>query len=534
MAYTALYRKWRPNVFDDVKGQDHVVTTLKNQIIADRIGHAYLFCGTRGTGKTTIAKIFAKAVNCENPVNGSPCCKCAMCKSISENRSMNVIEIDAASNNGIDNIRQIREDVKHSPIEGKYTVYIIDEVHALSDDAFNALLKTLEEPPSYIIFILATTEVHSILPTIVSRCQRFDFKRISVETITARLTELAELEGIKAPEKALKYIAKAADGGMRDALSMLDKCVSYYYGQELTYDKVLEALGAVDTEIFSDLFRNVFFGNVKAAIKIVEQVVFEGRELSQFVNDFTWYLRNLMLVKTSDNDIEEVLDVTTESFAKMRRESDAVELDVIMRYIRVFSELSGSIKFAAQKRIMLEMAIIKLCKPSMENDTESLADRIRQIEEKLENGVFAVKNDTATNIDSDTDTQVEKKPVKKEKAELPKALSDDVKKVPSLWHKIVPKLKDDFARSMFSQVNFTATRDNMLTIVMNNTITASIINRDGMKDELNKAIDEEVGAHVEIEVIGQSDKERFSDTYTDLRSISEALNFEIEEEDDNG
>ena len=534
MAYTALYRKWRPNVFDDVKGQDHVVTTLKNQIIADRIGHAYLFCGTRGTGKTTIAKIFAKAVNCENPVNGSPCCKCAMCKSISENRSMNVIEIDAASNNGIDNIRQIREDVKHSPIEGKYTVYIIDEVHALSDDAFNALLKTLEEPPSYIIFILATTEVHSILPTIVSRCQRFDFKRISVETITARLTELAELEGIKAPEKALKYIAKAADGGMRDALSMLDKCVSYYYGQELTYDKVLEALGAVDTEIFSDLFRNVFFGNVKEAIKIVDQVVFEGRELSQFVNDFTWYLRNLMLVKTSDNDIEEVLDVTTESFAKMRRESDAVELDVIMRYIRVFSELSGSIKFASQKRIMLEMAIIKLCKPSMENDTESLADRIRQIEEKLENGVFAVRNDTAANIDSDTDKQVEKKPVKKEKAELPKALSDDVKKVPSLWHKIVPKLKDDFARSMFSQVNFTATRDNMLTIVMNNTITASIINRDGMKDELNKAIDEEVGAHVEIEVIGQSDKERFSDTYTDLRSISEALNFEIEEEDDNG
>ena len=315
---------------------------------------------------------------------------------------------------------------------------------------------------------------------------------------------------------------------------MLDKCVSYYYGQELTYDKVLEALGAVDTEIFSDLFRNVFFGNVKAAIKIVEQVVFEGRELSQFVNDFTWYLRNLMLVKTSDNDIEEVLDVTTESFAKMRRESDAVELDVIMRYIRVFSELSGSIKFASQKRIMLEMAIIKLCKPSMENDTESLADRIRQIEEKLENGVFAVRNDTAANVDSDTDKQVEKKPVKKEKAELPKALSDDVKKVPSLWHKIVPKLKDDFARSMFSQVNFTATRDNMLTIVMNNTITASIINRDGMKDELNKAIDEEVGAHVEIEVIGQSDKERFSDTYTDLRSISEALNFEIEEEDDNG
>lgn len=536
MSYTALYRKWRPDNFDDVKGQEHVVTTLKNQIIADRIGHAYLFCGTRGTGKTTVAKIFAKAVNCENPVDGSPCGHCAMCKSISENRSMNVIEIDAASNNGIDNIRQIREDVKHAPIEGKYTVYIIDEVHALSDDAFNALLKTLEEPPSYIIFILATTEVQSILATIVSRCQRFDFKRISIDTITGRLRELADAEGVSVEEKALRYIAKSADGGMRDALSMMDMCISFYYGKELTYDKVLEVLGAVDTEIFSELLRFVIFGNVKEAFKIIENVIFEGRDLTQFVSDFAWYLRNLMLVKTSDDDIEEVLDITSESYKRMRKESDVVELEVIMRYLRIFSALSSEIKYAAQKRIMLEMAIIKLCKPSMESTPDSLLDRVRQLEDKLENGNFTVGVTTTVNADGESvvsQNMPAAKP-KKEKAPLPNALSEDIKKVPALWHKIVPKIKDDFLKSMFTTVNFTAVKDNVLTIVMLNNTTAGVINRDGSKEVINNLIDEEIGAHVEIEVIGQSDGERFSDTYTDLRTLSEVLNYEIEEEEDDG
>ena len=226
MSYTALYRKFRPDNFKDVKGQDHIVTTLKNQIQADRIGHAYLFCGTRGTGKTSIAKLFAKTVNCENPVDGSPCGVCASCKSIAAGASMNVIEIDAASNNGVDNIREIVDEVSYSPAEGKYKVYIIDEVHMLSIGAFNALLKTLEEPPSYVIFILATTEVHKIPITILSRCQRYDFKRISIETITARMQELMDAEGVKVEEKALRYVAKTADGSMRDALSLLDQCIA--------------------------------------------------------------------------------------------------------------------------------------------------------------------------------------------------------------------------------------------------------------------------------------------------------------------
>ncbi len=273
MSYTALYRKFRPTRFSDVKGQDHIVTTLKNQISADRIGHAYLFCGTRGTGKTTTAKIFAKAVNCEHPKEGNPCGECASCKAIGSGVSMNVIEIDAASNSGVDNIREIREEVSYSPTEGKYKVYIIDEVHMLSTGAFNALLKTLEEPPSYVIFILATTETHKIPVTILSRCQRYDFRRITVGTIKNRLAALMEQEQVEVEERALTYIAKVADGSMRDALSLLDQCIAFYLGEKLTYDHVLEVLGAVDMDVFSSLFQQICAQQLPAVIRQIEQVI---------------------------------------------------------------------------------------------------------------------------------------------------------------------------------------------------------------------------------------------------------------------
>ena len=288
MSYMALYRKFRPGEFEDVKGQDHISQTLQNQIKANRIGHAYLFCGTRGTGKTSVAKIFAKAVNCERPLNGSPCGECETCRAISEGRSMNVIEIDAASNNGVDNIREIREEVAYRPTEGKYKVYIIDEVHMLSIGAFNALLKTLEEPPEYVIFILATTEAHKIPITILSRCQRYDFKRISIDTISQRLLDLMEREQVEVEERAIRYIAKAADGSMRDALSLLDQCIAFYLGQKLTYDHVLEVLGAVDTEVFSRLLREIISRDVGKVLKSVEDLVMQGRELGQLTTDFTW------------------------------------------------------------------------------------------------------------------------------------------------------------------------------------------------------------------------------------------------------
>lgn len=337
MSYTALYRKFRPVEFEDVKGQEHIITTLKNQIEANRIGHAYLFCGTRGTGKTTVAKIFAKAVNCEHPVNGSPCGECAMCRSIAAGTSMNVIEIDAASNNGVDNIREIREEVAYRPTEGKYKVYIIDEVHMLSIGAFNALLKTLEEPPEYVIFILATTEVHKIPITILSRCQHYDFKRISIETITDRMRDLMQEEQVEVEEKALRYVAKAADGSMRDALSLLDQCIAFYLGQKLTYDNVLEVLGAVDTDVFSRLLRSVIRRDVPKVLDIVDDLVMQGRELTQLATDFTWYLRNLLLVKTSDN-IEDVLDVSTENMLQLQRSERSLQPDLFLlpRYHPVF------------------------------------------------------------------------------------------------------------------------------------------------------------------------------------------------------
>lgn len=393
MSYMALYRKWRPDEFEEVKGQEHVVTTLKNQITHDRIGHAYLFCGTRGTGKTTVAKLFAKAVNCEHPLeDGSPCGGCATCRAIREGSSLNVIEIDAASNNGVDNIREIREEVQYSPTDGKYKVYIIDEVHMLSIGAFNALLKTLEEPPSYVIFILATTEAHKIPITIVSRCQRYDFRRISLETIQERLSELLGREGIEAEEQAVRYVAKAADGSMRDALSLLDQCIAFYLGQKLTYDKVLEVLGAVDVEVFERLLRQVAAGDTMGALKVVDEVVWQGRELSQFVLDFTWYMRNLLLIKVSD-DVGDQLEMTAENLGAMRELAQGIEIHALMRYMRIFSELSGRIRYATQKRVVLEMAVIKLTTPQMEVDTDALLERIRSLEKRMDEGAFSLSEE---------------------------------------------------------------------------------------------------------------------------------------------
>ncbi len=383
MSYTALYRKFRPDSFADVKGQDHIVTTLKNQLKAKRIGHAYLFTGTRGTGKTTMAKLFAKMVNCENPTEDAPCGQCGVCRAIAAGASMNVVEIDAASNNGVDNIREIIDEVSYSPTEGNYKVYIIDEVHMLSAGAFNALLKTLEEPPSYVIFILATTEVHKLPVTILSRCQRYDFKRISIDTIAARMDELTKAEGVEVEEKALRYIAKAADGSLRDGLSLLDQCIAFHMDKALTYADVLDVLGAVDTEVFSRLLRGIVLAEVLDCMNVLEDVVMQGRELSQFVTDFTWYLRNLMLVTTSD-DLEDVIDMSSENLARLKEEAQVVSLAQIIRYIRVFSELSNQLRYAANKRILTEIALIKLCKPQMETDESALLERLRQVEEKLQ------------------------------------------------------------------------------------------------------------------------------------------------------
>lgn len=505
MSYMALYRKFRPNEFEDVKGQDAIVRTLKNQIEADRIGHAYLFCGTRGTGKTTVAKIFAKAVNCEHPVDGSPCGECAVCKAIAAGNSMNVIEIDAASNNGVDNIREIREEVAYRPTEGRYKVYIIDEVHMLSAGAFNALLKTLEEPPSYVIFILATTESHKIPVTIQSRCQRYDFHRISIDTIAGRLRELMEKEQIPVEEKALRYVAKAGDGSMRDALSLLDQCIAFYLGQELTFDKVLEVLGTVDTEVFSKLLRKVLEQDVTSCIHILEDLLVNGKELGQFVNDFTWYLRNLLLVKTSE-DAEEVLDVSSENLKALQEESQLIDTDTLMRYIRVLSELSNNLRNATQKRVLVEVGLIKLCKPAMETNLDSVLDRIRVLEEQMEKGIpmaavqslpgYAGMNDgIPVQPTQAAPSAPEKKPEK--------AAPEDLQRIKENWKNIVMQTQGMFKTFLTTAVpKYNGnTGENKLYVEFSNDLAQTCVDDPDKKQLLEDLILQMTGKTVEVEML---------------------------------
>ena len=525
MSYTAMYRRFRPTTFEEVKGQDAIVTTLKNQIRSDRIGHAYLFCGTRGTGKTSIAKLFAKSVNCEHPVDGSPCGECASCKAIAEGRSMNVVEIDAASNNGVDNIREIVNEVAYSPTEGKYRVYIIDEVHMLSAGAFNALLKTLEEPPSYVIFILATTEANKIPVTILSRCQRYDFKRLTVEQIEERMKEALAAAGEELPieEKALKYLAKSADGAMRDAWSLLDQCLAFHFGHELTYDMVLDVLGAVDTSVFSKLLRCVIARDVAGCIGVLEEIVLQGRDMSQFVSDFTWYLRNLLLVKTSGDSCEEVIDISSENLARLKEEAQQIEVDAIMRDIRCFSELSGRIRYAGQKRVLIEMALIRLCRPEMETNEDTLLERIRKLEqtvEQIESGSIAVAA-----LPAGQPTVQAAAPVRK--AELPKAVPEEIKEIVAKWPRVAGSAQQPM-KSYLKNARLSLGGDNRLLLVVEDGLASDyFIKEPAHKGALEQLLAELTGRQIEVEVRSVHSKQEMESSYVDLTRV---IHMDIEEE----
>ena len=566
--YRALYRKWRPQRFEDVVGQRAIVTALKNQITANRVGHAYLFTGVRGTGKTTCAKIFAKAVNCLHPQNGDPCGECEICKGIDNGSILDVVEMDAASNNGVDDIRDLRDETAYTPSACKYKVYIIDEVHMLSTAAFNALLKTLEEPPSYVIFILATTEAHKIPVTILSRCQRYDFRRISQETILKRLEDLMEKEQVDAEEKALRYVAKKGDGSMRDSLSLLDQCIAFYLGEKLTYDRVLEVLGAVDTDVFSELLRLILAEQITDAIALLDRLILDGRDLTQFVNDFTWYLRNLMLLKASD-DMEDILDISTENLAQLREEAAMIRNDTLMRFIRIFSELANSIRYSVNKRVMLEMALIKLCKPEAEKDELSLIERIRKLERMIEQGIAvpgrmsAPAGASASSADDgrwdpalygasgDSGYAASSAGVPAGGAgystagnpepSLPiaKAAPEDLKKVKAMWKNIIVETSAPFRLALASaEVKYNAQEenDNRLFVVFADFLAERYINNADRKRELESIIADKTGKQVEVRFMLAADEGAHRGKLASIdidERIREFIHADIEIEDEN-
>lgn len=537
MSYTALYRKWRPTSFEEVRGQDHIVKTLKNQINSGRIGHAYLFCGTRGTGKTSIAKIFARAVNCEHPVDGSPCGECSMCRQIAEGASLNVVEIDAASNNGVENIRDIREQVQYPPTDGRYRVYIIDEVHMLSIGAFNALLKTLEEPPSYVIFILATTEVHKLPITILSRCQRYDFKRISIDTIAGRLAELTQAEQIDVDDRALRYVARAADGSMRDALSLLDQCVAFHFGEKLTYDNVLEVLGAVDNRVFSKLFQAVLASDTKACIREIEEMIIQGRDLSQLVNDFVWYMRNLLIAKTTDEP-GDMLDMSEENLAVLKEEAAGVDTETLMRYIRIFSELSGQLRYASQKRILVEIAFIKLTTPSMEQNLDSILQRITLLEQKMQempdNLQKLASFAPAAGQAASSKTAVVETPPEPKTVSLPPAQYEDLMLMRKEWGRIasLSQLVGSIRLSL-PKTSVEPAGEGCLCIVCTDENTFGIINREPELKNLQEVVQEKYKKTLQFKVRLESSAVPQRTVYVSDEDLKNAIHTDvIVEEDD--
>ena len=547
MSYTALYRKYRPDTFDGVKGQDHVVTTLRNQIIAGRTSHAYLFTGSRGTGKTSVAKIMARAVNCEDPRDGSPCNECETCRAINSGASLNVIEIDAASNNGVDNVRQIREEVAYPPTQGRYKVYIIDEVHMLSPQAFNALLKTLEEPPAYVIFILATTEVHKIPVTILSRCQRYDFHRISQEEITHQLEELLQKEGVQAEEQALRYIARKAEGGMRDALSLADQCISFYLGEPLTYRKVLDVLGAVDTQVLGQLFAAIAAGDVRDVFSQLDDLIFKGRELTQLVTDLTEYVRDLVVVKTTE-DAADILDVTPEGLALLEEEAALITTPELVRFIRIFSELARQLHNASAKRTLLEVALIRLCRPAMEADITSLSARVSVLERMAENGMTFAGTSRREGIPPTAGTEDEAARIAgsagangggaaaeafsgngqqgTSRTLYHKAAPEDLNRVDAQWASIIEMVENKMARRVLHVVRRkfdpADPAEDILYVIFRGVVGTDYFKGSGLDTELEDLIEERIGKRIHVRMMDEAQEQSQQDLrLSDVREAAQ-------------
>lgn len=472
--HKALYRVYRPKTFGDVVGQEHIVKTLKNQIKNNNIGHAYLFSGTRGTGKTSTAKIFARAVNCLNPINEEPCNECEICIDTLNDNIMDIVEIDAASNNSVDDIRELRESVKYTPSKAKYKVYIIDEVHMLSQGAFNALLKTLEEPPSYVIFILATTEPHKIPATILSRCQRFDFKRVSSKDIASRMSYICKKENIEAEEKALSLIARNSQGALRDALSILDQCMSFG-NEKIEYNDVIELLGTVNIDELFELSQSIIDENTKKSLEILNEFIIWGKDIRNLINDLIDHFRNLMVCKVS-KDLDEIISLPEESIERLKEQSQNVNINDLIRILNILSETQDSMKSSSNTRILAEVTIMKIAQPMFDESKEALIKRIENLEEKIESGnikVSTVQIEQSKDVKSQIieDDKVEEN---KEDVAYEEVKSEDVRLVESSWKKITQKIKDDRKLSiaaLLKEVNTFNVKDNILYLIFNDNFS---------------------------------------------------------------
>ncbi|EGT4826499.1 DNA polymerase III subunit gamma/tau [Clostridioides difficile] len=462
--HKALYRAYRPQKFEDVIGQDHIIKTLKNQIYSDNIGHAYLFCGTRGTGKTSTAKIFSRAVNCLNKINEEPCNECEICKSVLKDNTMDVVEIDAASNNSVDDIRELRESVKYSPANAKYKVYIIDEVHMLSQGAFNALLKTLEEPPSYVIFILATTEPHKIPATILSRCQRYDFKRVTVKDMTLRMKKICEDEGIDIDDKALNLIARNSQGALRDALSILDQCMSFGESK-IDYKDVVELMGSVNIEQLFELSQCIVEQDTKKSLEILNEFVLWGKDIRNLINDLIDHFRNLMVCKVS-SELDEIISLPEETIEQLKIQSKNIDINDLIRILNILSITQDDIKSSSNPRVLVEITIMKIAQPMFDESKEALIKRVENLEKMIELGNFkSEKIGNNKEKEYEVDREID---VKQENVVYEDVKNEDVILIESSWKNILKQIKKDKKMPIYallSEVKSFNVYSNMLYVI---------------------------------------------------------------------
>ena len=514
MSYIALYRKWRPSVFEDVVEQQHVVKTLRYSISSGRIAHAYLFCGTRGTGKTTMAHILSRAINCLNPNDGDPCNKCEACTEILSGSSMDVLEMDAASNNSVDNVREIRDEVIYAPSRTRYKVYIIDEVHMLSTGAFNALLKTLEEPPAHVVFILATTEPHKLPATILSRCQRFDFRRISVESIVGRLTEITSSSDITLEKDAARLIAKMSDGALRDAISLLDQCISL--GKPvITYNDVLTVIGIVTDTFIATLADNILGRDINSILASVDRLVMDGKDIAHFISDLIHYFRNLLICKVTDRP-GEILDLPEDVIHVMKAQCQKTSREEVIYMIKELSSLESSLKWVTNPRIMLEVTLVKLCENKPTQVDSSILDRLEALEKKLSSGMLQAPAPTdgrashaATGpLSSPTPSTMPQKPAKA--AEVPSKPQSHASKADYMpeWQKILDELKSMGRRALHSFLFDTkAVRlsENLVGIVFSesNKFSKTIVAKAEHMETLEETASKVLGVEVKIKCLDE-------------------------------